>query len=155
MGMAMVASMQDISGRLCGIAFASLSYGLGELSFLGLTHHYGEYALAGFASGTGAAGLIGAGLYFAATTYIGLSARRTIYASSGLPVVILLCYYAVLPSSVERDAYMPLPQSSQQSYAIRSHPRWEDEASLHPDSNVSGLECLRQHLRKTKDLICP
>ncbi|KKY16898.1 putative golgi integral membrane protein [Diplodia seriata] len=49
--------------RMLGIIFASLSSGGGELSFLGLTHYYGHFSLAAWGSGTGGAGLVGAGAH--------------------------------------------------------------------------------------------
>ncbi|KAB2579675.1 Protein btn1 [Lasiodiplodia theobromae] len=76
--------------RMLGIIFASLSSGGGELSFLGLTHFYGHFSLAAWGSGTGGAGLVGAGAYVLATTTIGLSVRTSLLAFSFLPVIMLL-----------------------------------------------------------------
>ena len=53
---------KSVAAKMFGIVFASLSSGAGELSFLGLTHYYGHMSLAAWGSGTGAAGLVGAGL---------------------------------------------------------------------------------------------
>lgn len=63
-----VAAYEALSMRLLGIAFASLSSGLGELTFLQLSTTYrsnasGE-AIGYFSSGTGGAGLLGAGLWW-------------------------------------------------------------------------------------------
>jgi battenin len=63
-----VAAFDLLSMRLLGIALASLSSGLGELTFLQLSTTYpgtgtGE-AVGYFASGTGAAGLLGAALWW-------------------------------------------------------------------------------------------
>lgn len=57
--MLIVALSDHIGFKLFGIIVASLSSGLGELSFLQLTHFYGEISLAAFSSGTGGAGLVG------------------------------------------------------------------------------------------------
>ncbi|KAK0653195.1 Protein BTN1 [Lasiodiplodia hormozganensis] len=78
--------------RMLGIIFASLSSGGGELSFLGLTHFYGHFSLAAWGSGTGGAGLVGAGAYVLATTTIGLSVRTSLLAFSFLPVIMLAEY---------------------------------------------------------------
>ena len=86
-----------ISTKMAGVVMASLSSGLGELSFLGLTHFYGPFSLAAWGSGTGAAGLVGAGAYAVATTSIGLSVQTTLLASSFLPVIMLASFFAVLP----------------------------------------------------------
>jgi battenin len=86
-----------ISTKMAGVILASLSSGGGELSFLGLVHYYGPFSLAAWGSGTGGAGLIGAGAYALATTTLGFSVRATIFASAFLPVVMLISFFLVLP----------------------------------------------------------
>lgn len=86
-----------VSTKMAGVILASLSSGMGELSFLGMTHFYGPFSLAAWGSGTGAAGLIGAGAYAIATTSIGLSVKTTLLASSFLPVIMLVSFFTVLP----------------------------------------------------------
>ena len=86
-----------ISTKMAGVILASLSSGGGELSFLSMTHFYGPFSLAAWGSGTGAAGLVGAGAYAVATTSAGLSVKSTLLASSFLPVFMLLSFFAVLP----------------------------------------------------------
>lgn len=86
-----------IGVRMAGVMLASLSSGAGELSFLGLTHYYGRFSLAAWASGTGGAGLVGAALYLATTTWIGLSERTSLLAFSFLPVVMVVSFVAILP----------------------------------------------------------
>lgn len=93
-----------ISTKLAGVILASLSSGGGELSFLGLTHYYGPFSLAAWGSGTGGAGLIGAGAYALATTSLGFSARATIGASAFLPLIMLLSFFVILPRSPLRAA---------------------------------------------------
>ena len=82
---------------MAGVVLASLSSGGGELSFLGLTHFYGSFSLAAWGSGTGAAGLVGAGAYAIATTALGLSVRSALLASALLPVIMLGSFFVVLP----------------------------------------------------------
>ncbi|KAK6382388.1 battenin CLN3 protein [Exophiala oligosperma] len=86
-----------IATKMAGVILASLSSGAGELSFLGLVHYYGPFSLASWGSGTGGAGLIGAGLYAVATTSWGLSVRTTLLASACLPVVMLISFFLILP----------------------------------------------------------
>ena len=86
-----------ISIRMVGVILASLSSGGGELSFLGLTHFYGPWSLAAWGSGTGGAGLIGAGAYAIATTSLGLSAKNTLLASAFLPLIMLISFFLILP----------------------------------------------------------
>ncbi|KKY23561.1 putative golgi integral membrane protein [Phaeomoniella chlamydospora] len=86
-----------ISIKMAGVILASLSSGGGELSFLGLTHFYGPFSLAAWGSGTGGAGLAGAGAYALATTTLGFSVRTTILASAFLPVIMLVSFFIILP----------------------------------------------------------
>jgi len=102
-GMLLIALTPDntesstISTKMAGVVLASLSSGGGELSFLGLTHFYGPFSLAAWGSGTGAAGLIGAGAYAIATTSLGLSVKHSLLTSSLLPLIMLLSFFVVLP----------------------------------------------------------
>lgn len=89
-----------ISSKLAGIVLASLSAGGGELSFVGLTHFYGPFSLAAWGSGTGAAGLVGAGAYALATSTLHISVRATLLASAILPAIMALSFFVVLPRAV-------------------------------------------------------
>lgn len=100
----------SIATKLAGIVLASLSSGAGELSFLGLTHFYGRFSLAAWSSGTGAAGLVGAGAYALATTSFGLSVKATLLASAFLPVVMLVSFFAVLPLDPLRHLSRETPE---------------------------------------------
>ena len=87
--MQLVAQSSGLTPRLFGIVVASISSGAGELSFLQLTHWHNQWALPGFAVGTGMAGLEGAYLYLALTTWIGLSVHASLNVSS---VLAPLCF---------------------------------------------------------------
>ncbi|KAL2698342.1 hypothetical protein AAEP93_011052 [Penicillium crustosum] len=93
-----------ISSKIAGIILASLSCGAGELSFVGLTHFYGPFSLAAWGSGTGAAGLIGAGAYALATSALGFSVHVTLLVSACLPAIMVLSFFVVLPRSPLRTA---------------------------------------------------
>ncbi|KAK4102433.1 batten's disease protein Cln3 [Parathielavia hyrcaniae] len=86
-----------VAVKLFGIVLASLSSGGGELSFLGLTHYYGHVSLAAWGSGTGGAGLIGAGLYVLLTGWVGLGVRGTLLVGAVMPGVMVFAFWAVLP----------------------------------------------------------
>ncbi|KAJ6141801.1 hypothetical protein N7497_010900 [Penicillium chrysogenum] len=92
-----------ISSKIAGIVLASLSCGAGELSFVGLTHFYGPFSLAAWGSGTGAAGLIGAGAYALATSALGFSVHVTLLVSACLPAIMVLSFFVVLPRSSLRS----------------------------------------------------
>ncbi|POS88244.1 hypothetical protein EPUL_000071 [Erysiphe pulchra] len=109
-------STQDhISLKLGGIVLASLSSGLGEMSLLGLTHFYGPSALTAWGSGTGAAGVVGAGLYLLMTSVMQLSIRSSLLISSTLPFVMPLAFILVLPQHLLNDSirtgYAPISQA--------------------------------------------
>lgn len=97
---ALTPPLQDsatIAIKMCGVMMASLSSGGGELSFLGLTHFYGHFALASWGSGTGGAGLIGAGAYAIATNTLGIDPRTSLLVFSFLPLVMIFSFFFVLP----------------------------------------------------------
>ncbi|KAL4918239.1 CLN3 protein-domain-containing protein [Aspergillus aurantiobrunneus] len=97
-----------ISSKLAGIVLASLSSGMGELSFVGLTHFYGPFSLAAWGSGTGAAGLVGAGAYALATTFLGLKVKTTLLTSAFLPAVLAVSFFLILPRSPVQSGHTGL-----------------------------------------------
>lgn len=97
---------QSAAVKLVGVVLASLSSGGGELSFLGLTHYYGHMSLAAWGSGTGGAGLAGAGLYVLLTDWIGFSVKSSLLASAFLPGVMLVSFFVVLPRGPLRGVGM-------------------------------------------------
>jgi len=96
--MIVVAAYEALGMRLLGIALASLSSGLGELTFLQLSTTYGSntagQAVGYFASGTGAAGLFGAALWWCLRS---LGVKEGVGISSVLPFVIPATYKFLLP----------------------------------------------------------
>jgi battenin len=106
---------QSVAVKLAGVVLSSVSSGGGELSFLGLTHYYGQASLAGWGSGTGAAGLVGAGLYVALTDWLGFSVRASILFSACLPGIMFVGFFFILPREPLRRSphhkdYDPIPE---------------------------------------------
>jgi battenin len=95
--MQLVAWADSLPERLFGVVLASISSGLGELSFLGMTHFYGPFAVPFWSSGTGGAGLVGAGLYVLATSWIRWSVRGSLMVFGFLPIVMLVAFFILLP----------------------------------------------------------
>jgi battenin len=62
-----------------------------------VTHYYGHFALAAWGSGTGGAGLVGAGAYAIATNTLHISPRTSLLFFSFLPLIMLASFYLVLP----------------------------------------------------------
>ncbi|KAL3987700.1 hypothetical protein ACER0C_014815 [Sarotherodon galilaeus] len=80
---------------ILGVMFASISSGLGELSFLSLTVFFSRSVLEGWGSGTGAAGLIGAFLY-SGLIQAGLSPRITLLIMLVVPIIMFISYFFLL-----------------------------------------------------------
>ncbi|KAJ7846437.1 batten's disease protein Cln3, partial [Mycena olivaceomarginata] len=102
-----------------GIGLASFSSGLGELTFLQLSTTYAPPSVAGhsvgyFASGTGAAGLVGAFLWWEVR---GLGVRIGVGMSSVMPFIIPLTaspssYAMLVPLTSSPQYYFLLPRPS-------------------------------------------
>ncbi|KAF7697863.1 battenin [Silurus meridionalis] len=80
---------------ILGVIFASVSSGLGELSFLSLTVYFSSDVLNGWGSGTGGAGVAGALLY-SAFTQAGLSPRTTLLLMLLVPALMTISYFLLL-----------------------------------------------------------
>lgn len=150
----------SVAVKMVGVVLASLSSGGGELSFLGLTHFYGPTSLAGWGSGTGAAGLVGAGLYVAMTEWWRFSVRSSLLFSATLPVVMLVSFFVVLPHG-------PLIKGATGNAGYGAVPRDdaaddEEESSAtaalldpRPSASPSELSNLKTNLKRAKALMIP
>ncbi|KIM62805.1 hypothetical protein SCLCIDRAFT_776213 [Scleroderma citrinum Foug A] len=117
-GMLGVAFHESLLSRLLGISLASFASGLGEITFLQLSTTYHPVSIGGhsvgyFASGTGAAGLVGAFLWWEIR---GLGVKTGVGISSVLPFVLPLTYFLLLPrpsavtdAAPSPSAYTALP----------------------------------------------
>ncbi|TAQ88212.1 hypothetical protein B7494_g3455 [Chlorociboria aeruginascens] len=135
-GMLLVAltpATSAISIKMIGVTMASLSAGGGELSFLSLTHYYGHFSLAAWGSGTGGAGLAGAGLYVLLTTYIGFSVRNSLLASAFLPWIMLFSFFVILPRGPLQRAH------ARKTYGHISTGDINDEDIDDPETSASLL----------------
>ena len=167
-----------ISSKMAGVVLASLSSGGGELSFVSLTHYYGPFSLAAWGSGTGGAGLVGAGAYAFATTSLGLSSKNALLASAFLPIIMLLSFFVVLPhgplarseagahnhgsgnpSGERRDNEDELHQSNGEEEGLlqdseeRSSSSRQSAVDMKADHNWTGL--LMLNLRRSRSLFFP
>jgi battenin len=93
-----------IAAKVAGIVLANISSGAGEVHFLALTHFYGTTSLAAWGSGTGGAGLIGAGAYALATTTLGFGVQGTLLSSAVIPMGMILSFFCLLPLGPLKDA---------------------------------------------------
>lgn len=132
---ALTPSTQTVAVKLVGVVLASLSSGGGELSFLGLTHYYGHMSLAAWGSGTGGAGLAGAGLYVMLTTWLGFSVKGSLLASAFLPIIMLISFFVILPQGPLREGtrakgYETLPERDLTEEDVEDLPTGHASSSL-------------------------
>lgn len=103
-------SQDAITSKVFGISLASLSSGMGELSFLQLTHYYDEKcAIGGFSSGSGGAGLLGSFLFMVLTNIIGLPTWGALLSFAVAPLGIVFAFFYLLPQVSPDSAYQMLP----------------------------------------------
>lgn len=176
---ALTPPLQDsttITIKMCGVMLASLSSGGGELSFLGLTHYYGHFALASWGSGTGGAGLIGAGAYAIATNTLRITPRTSLLVFSFLPLVMVVSFFLVLPlgplraGTVKKDGYEAIADEVQEEEAddtVASEPEQEGllSTSVHCASGRSSvfakqraggaLDSFKHNLHRAQGLFFP
>ncbi|ODV97058.1 hypothetical protein PACTADRAFT_1640 [Pachysolen tannophilus NRRL Y-2460] len=100
LGMLTIVYSDNTSWKLFGIVLASLSSGLGEVSFLQLTHYYTNTSLKAFSSGTGGAGLVGSFTYFLMTTVLGVSVKISLLVFTVVPFIIIFDFFWLLPTPV-------------------------------------------------------
>ncbi|KAL8689855.1 MAG: hypothetical protein Q9218_004564 [Villophora microphyllina] len=158
-----------ITTKMAGVVLASLSSGAGELSFLGLTHYYGDMSLAAWGSGTGGAGLIGAGAYAIATTTIGMSVQSSLLASSFLPVIMLLSFFLILQRvptrhrtrTEQHEDYSAVDgndnASEREDQGLLSDPLGGSAASgkAPGNSSASWAKNFARNLRRSRGLLVP
>ncbi len=160
-----------IATKMAGVALASLSSGFGELSFLSLTHFYGPFSLAAWGSGTGGAGLIGAGAY-AVLTSVGFGVKNTLLVSSLLPIIMLVSFFLVLPrgplsramDASNQDDYDPIPTDEQDQAHIRGEDlsieregllRQSSRSSFVARPSNSWKSIFLRNLRRSRSLFFP
>ncbi|XP_068919945.1 battenin isoform X2 [Petaurus breviceps papuanus] len=111
----LVAFSQGVMTSLSGVVLASISCGLGEITFLALTAFYPSEVVSWWSSGTGGAGVLGA-LSYLGLTMVGLSPENTLISMLGIPVLLLATYFLLLksPDSLASQRDGVLETSAQQ-----------------------------------------
>jgi battenin len=155
----------SITQKLSGVVLASFSSGFGELSFLGLTHFYGPFSLAAWGSGTGGAGLIGAGAYALATTSLGFSVHTTLLASACLPAIMIVSFFFILPLGPLKSAGHTLlpPRLANDEEIDPNHEEGEgllaaEDASKAPGNtskHASAWKNFKANLKRSRSLFFP
>ncbi|CAN9505345.1 unnamed protein product [Ophioblennius macclurei] len=139
---------------IVGVIFASVSAGLGELSFLSLTVFFSRDVLGGWGSGTGGAGVAGA-LSYSGLIQAGLSPRLTLLLMLVVPFGMLLSYFFLLVS----PPWLPQWRSRQPEYGtVASTDRQrlmedEEEESVHAGSRTTEPLTLKEKLHVIRGLL--
>ncbi|XP_019504279.1 PREDICTED: battenin isoform X2 [Hipposideros armiger] len=129
----LVAFSQSVGTSLCGVVLASISSGLGEVTFLSLTAFYPRAVISWWSSGTGGAGLLGA-LSYLGLTQAGLSPQHTLLSMLGIPALLLCSYFFLLTSSEPQD-----PGGEEEAERAARQPLMSNEApeESKPDASSS------------------
>lgn len=98
----LVAFSTSVVISLSGVVLASISSGLGEVTFLALSAYYPRAVISWWSSGTGGAGLLGA-LSYLGLTQAGLSPQHTLLSMLGVPALLLLSYFLLLTYPEPRE----------------------------------------------------
>uniref|UniRef100_A0A8C5PXU7 Battenin n=1 Tax=Leptobrachium leishanense TaxID=445787 RepID=A0A8C5PXU7_9ANUR len=102
----------QVAVSLLGVVFASVSSGLGEITFLSLTAFFQSDVVSYWSSGTGGAGIFGS-LSYLGLTWAGMSPRNSLLLMLIIPAVLLISYFFLMlpPSSLPRWAF-PKPEAT-------------------------------------------
>ncbi|XP_076609465.1 battenin [Chaetodon auriga] len=142
---------------ILGVIFASISSGLGELSFLSLTVFFSMDVLGGWGSGTGGAGVAGAFLY-SGLTQIGLSPQITLLIMLVVPFAMLISYFLLLvpppslPQWKNREAEYAAVGSEERRRLMDGSEEGEQEKST-PEGGTAGPLTFTEKLHIIKGLV--
>ncbi|KAM3864032.1 battenin [Diretmus argenteus] len=144
---------------ILGVIFASVSAGLGELSFLSLTVFFSRDVLGGWGSGTGGAGVAGALLY-SALTQAGVSPQVALLIMLVVPVAMLISYFFLLvfPPSFPQWRSREVGATSRRPEERRrlmdqSDEEVEQQEKPTPEDRATGPLAFTEKLHVIRDLL--
>eukprot|EP00092_Neocalanus_flemingeri_P032193 GFUD01034989.1.p1 GENE.GFUD01034989.1~~GFUD01034989.1.p1 ORF type:complete len:425 (-),score=70.86 GFUD01034989.1:138-1412(-) len=119
-----------------GVICASLSSGLGEVTFLSYTSFFQENVISAWSSGTGGSGVIGAGSY-AALTALGVSPQTTVLIMIIVPLGMGITFWGLLKpkennlhnTNTTTDTVPLLDSEDQTSQEGEHHTETEEDTS--------------------------
>lgn len=99
---------------LTGVAFTSLSSGLGEPTFLAYSASFNKNVISTWSSGTGGAGIIGA-ISYTLLRAVGLSNKQTLLVMIAVPCLEALTFFLLLrkPESLNKKIESNEPEKSE------------------------------------------
>ncbi|KAJ8347348.1 hypothetical protein SKAU_G00287490 [Synaphobranchus kaupii] len=156
----LVSFSTTVGMSILGVIFASVSAGLGELSFLSLTVFFDRTVVGGWGSGTGGAGVVGALLY-SALTQAGLSPRVTLRIMLVVPAVMAVSYFFLLEfppyfpqwQSRKREGLLHDKNSQERRPPMTEQEEEEDNVSAFGDPAVAGDLTCREKLVVLRGLL--
>ncbi|XP_043940994.1 battenin [Protopterus annectens] len=135
-----------------GVVFASISSGLGEVTFLSLTAHFHSVVVSGWSSGTGGAGIFGA-LSYSGLTQAGISPENTLLVMLVVPVLMACSYFIILVHPPTVSSWGCCNTNSPHHAVVASDRQpLIDSMLLHPARQAPDL-ALSEKLRITKGLM--
>ncbi|CAN0276159.1 unnamed protein product [Lampetra planeri] len=151
-----VALSNGVIMSIIGVTFASISSGLGELTFLSLTAHFKSSVLRFWSSGTGAAGLAGS-LSYLGFTQAGLSPSSTLFIMLFVPPLMAASYWLLLvfpPGWSQREcgntcSLRPAEESQRPLLSTDSDDLAPDPNNEHYGKTTTGKHKLKSLLRFT------
>ncbi|KAH9815122.1 batten's disease protein Cln3 [Melampsora americana] len=149
-GMMVIVIFPSVTMRLIGISLASFSSGLGEMTFLQLsTTFINKTGVSWFASGTGAAGVVGAGWWW---TLRNMGIKIGLGLSSILPICLSLVYFFLLPFSLKECSNEGSEVTTNGYTALNND---EDEVAVSNHNLKKTPLTLREKLRLARPLFLP
>ncbi|KAI9629622.1 hypothetical protein KEM48_012685 [Puccinia striiformis f. sp. tritici PST-130] len=155
-GMMVIVIFSSVPLRLFGISLASLSSGLGEMTFLQLTTRYpSQSGVSWFASGTGAAGVVGAGLWWL-LRHLGVQIGLGL--SSILPICLSFTYFFLLPSPSQVPDLKDEDQGERGEYEVVSQTDQSVNESITTTTTIVPVHkqlSFKDKIRLAKPLLMP
>ncbi|XP_074644895.1 battenin-like isoform X2 [Tubulanus polymorphus] len=128
---------------LLGVVCASISSGLGEITFLALSSHFDKNSVSTWSSGTGGAGIFGA-LSYAGLTSIGVTPRDTLFIMLAVPVILAFAYFVLVvkPPTVDSHGYFHI-DCGDEDLPLLKHDSLAEDESL-DDSDISDKDAMER-----------
>ena len=158
-----VALFDSVFLKILGVCAGSLSSGAGEITFLAMSSRYSKNTVSTWSSGTGGAGLAGAGSYLVMTKWFDLSPSITLIALGWTPLVYIFAYLVILDRNPAPVVETALPADTDKlidgdgSEAIGSGSDAQGK-SVAPAASIDGPSptstlTLRQRVRLVRPLL--
>lgn len=144
--------------KVLGIAAASASSGMGEVSFLQLTHYYDtKSAVGGFSAGTGGAGLAGSFVFMILSNVMGVQVWITLLGFALTPIGFIIVVRTILPPLTDDAPVFALNADMMSEFEYTNLDQdHNDDAFTEPiKTNRQVLQHVKHTLGEMKPLLIP